>query len=76
MEKKSRFELIKIVEAQKEQLVRYETRLRGKEMLHDTTLHNSSWRPPCTCTCMYVTCFVSNDFNLIGRGRNEIEILT
>lgn len=30
MEKKSRFELIKIVEAQKEQLVRYETRLRGK----------------------------------------------
>lgn len=28
MEKKSRFELIKIVEAQKEQLVRYETRLR------------------------------------------------
>ena len=33
MEKKSRFELIKIVEAQKEQLVRYETRLRGKELL-------------------------------------------
>lgn len=33
MEKKSRFELIKIVEAQKEQLVRYETRLRGEEML-------------------------------------------
>ena len=33
MEKKSRFELIKIVDAQKEQLVRYETRLRGKEML-------------------------------------------
>lgn len=32
MEKKSRFELIKIVEAQKEQLARYETRLRGKEM--------------------------------------------
>lgn len=32
MEKKSRFELIKIVEAQKEQLVRYETRLRGKEV--------------------------------------------
>lgn len=35
MEKKSRFELIKIVEAQKEQLVRYETRLRGEEMLQD-----------------------------------------
>ena len=33
MEKKSRFELIKIVEAHKEQLARYETRLRGKEML-------------------------------------------
>lgn len=32
MEKKSRFELIKLVEAQKEQLVRYETRFRGKEM--------------------------------------------
>ncbi len=33
MEKKSRFELIKIVEAQKEQLVRYETRLRGEDLL-------------------------------------------
>ena len=32
MEKKSRFELIKLVEAQKEQQNRYETRLRGEEM--------------------------------------------
>ena len=31
MEKKSRFELIKIVETQKEQLGRYETRLRGED---------------------------------------------
>jgi len=44
MEKKSRFELIKIVEAQKEQLVRYETRLRGKEMLQafQFTLYDST----------------------------------
>lgn len=32
MEKKSRFELIKLVEAQREQQNRYETRLRGEEM--------------------------------------------
>jgi len=37
MEKKSRFELIKIVEAQKEQLGRYETRLRG-EKIEDVNL--------------------------------------
>lgn len=36
MEKKSRFELIKIVEAQKEQLTRYETRLRGKRISYIT----------------------------------------
>ena len=30
MEKKARFELIKIIEIQKEQLSRYETKLRGK----------------------------------------------
>ena len=38
MEKKSRFELIKIVEAQKEQLTRYETRLRGKRISYFTRL--------------------------------------
>lgn len=32
MEKKSRFELVKLVDAQKEQLNRYETRFRGEEM--------------------------------------------
>lgn len=38
MEKKSRFELIKIVEAQKEQLTRYETRLRGERISYFTRL--------------------------------------
>ena len=33
MEKKSRYELIKTIESQKEQLTRFETRLRGKEFI-------------------------------------------
>ena len=38
MEKKSRFELIKIVEAQKEQQSRYETRFRGELYVYLTVL--------------------------------------
>lgn len=43
MEKKSRFELIKIVEAQKEQLVRYETRLRGKLVQVSRFSYDFNW---------------------------------